>query len=134
MTILLAATPLLADEVIGYEQLLCSSVHATECLDSGECAGGLPWVHNVPQFIRIDLEELMLSTTEASGQNRSTPIKEMERHDEAIILQGNEMGRAFSIVISEVTGRASIAVAADGEAVVVFAACTPIEDLMEETE
>ena len=42
------------------------------------------------------------------------------------MLQGFENGRAFSFLIAEKTGRASIAVARDGLGVSVFGACTPL--------
>ena len=46
--------------------------------------------------------------------------------DGFLVLQGFEHGRAFSFLITEKTGRASIAVARDGLGVSVFGACTPM--------
>ena len=60
------------------------------------------------------------------GQNRSTPIKNLERDNGKIVLQGFEKGRAFSFLITEKTGMASIAIAREGLAVSVFGACTPL--------
>ena len=92
----------------------------------GECAGGPSWILNIPQFIEVDLNERTLSTTAASGELRSTRIKNLEREDGVIVVQGFEQGRAFSFLITEETGMASIAVARDGLGVVVFGACTPM--------
>lgn len=126
-TSLLASAPGLADDVSGSDRLLCSANEATVCILEGDCEVGSPWIWGIPQFIVIDLVERKLSTTEASGENRSTPIKNLERADGTIYLQGVENGRAFSIVVNEATGLISAAVARDGMNVGVFGACTTWE-------
>ena len=124
--LLLAAATLRADDLTGSEHFLCSSVEVTVCTALGECASEPPWNLNVPQFIEVDLENNKLSTTEASGENRSTAIKNLERDGDVIFLQGVENARAFSFVIHEKDGLVSIAVARDGLSVSVFGSCTPM--------
>ena len=123
--VLLACATLSADDLTGADQILCTAVQATGCSHDGECHSGPPWNLNIPQFIEIDLEQRVLKTTEASRQNRSTPIKNIERDNGLIVLQGYEQGRAFSFTINESTGRLTVAVARDDTGVVVFGACTP---------
>lgn len=114
-----------ADDLTGADQLLCAAVQATVCgAAAAECRSGPPWNWNIPQFIEIDLKRKLLSTTEASGEQRQTPIKTTDRGEGRIMLQGMEMGRAFSFVIDEVTGIAAVAVARDGLTVSVFGTCT----------
>ena len=48
-----------------------------------------------------------------------------EAEDGMIVIQGVERGRAFSFLIVEETGMVSIAVAREGEGILVFGACTP---------
>ena len=122
--ILVGAGGAQADDLTGARQLLCTAVQATRCAEEGDCYQDLPWNLNVPQFIQVDLNAKRLSTTKASGENRSTPNEYMKREGGVIVLQGFEGGRAFSFVISEGTGMLSAAVAAEGKAVVVFGACT----------
>jgi len=124
LLLLVVAIPAIADDVTGSNEILCTAVQATQCEADGECKTAAPWHWNIPQFIVIDLDGKMLRTTEASGENRATPIKHLERTEGQILLQGAEAGRAFSFVITEVTGRLSVAVAAEGQAVAVFGACT----------
>ena len=126
LVLALASSPSIADDVTGSGEILCSVAHATRCYDDGECATGPPWKWNIPQFIVIDLGEGQLRTTKASGENRTTPIKNIERDDGQIFLQGVEARRAFSLVIDERTGMASFAVAMDGLAMTAFGACTPM--------
>jgi hypothetical protein len=126
LALLVASTPLLADDLTGSDFFLCTAVQATVCLESGDCESGPPWILNIPQFIQVDLKNKKLSTTRASGENRSTQIKHLERDGGLIILQGAEGGRAFSFFITEETGLTSIAVAASGKSVAAFGACTPM--------
>ena len=123
----LAATlPAVAYTIEGADKILCTASRVNACFDDGECVEVQPWELNIPRFIEIDFKEKKLATTKASGQNRSTPIKYMERAGGLVFLQGVEGGRAFSFVVDEATGLASIAVARDGVSVAAFAACTPI--------
>src|SRR4051794_23565494 len=105
----LAPAPSRADDLTGHPRILCTAVQATVCTPEGGCTMGSPWDYNVPQFIEIDFDQKMLSTTKASGQARSTPFKNLEREEGKVFLQGVERGRAFSFVIDEVSGDASIA-------------------------
>ncbi len=115
-----------ADDVTGAERLLCAAVQATYCLEGGECASDLPWNLNIPEFIEIDLAAKRFATTAASGLNRTTTVEHLSREGGAIVLQGSEMGRAFSFVISEESGLLAAAVATEGRVVAVFGACTPL--------
>ena len=115
----------LADDLTGTDRILCTSVQVTICESGGDCEIGPPWEWNIPQFVEIDLKAKTLGTTKASGENRITPIKSLQRTDGLIVLQGVEAGRAFSFVIQEESGYLSAAVARNEVTVSVFGACTP---------
>jgi hypothetical protein len=123
---LLTVPDLRADDLRGSNRILCTAVQATRCTMDDDCEIGAPWNWNIPQFIEVDLTAKTLATTKASGEQRSTPIKNFERQAGHIFLQGLEGGRAFSFAIDEETGMLSAAVAADGVTVGVFGACTPM--------
>jgi hypothetical protein len=125
LAILVAPSRASADDLTGAQSLLCTAVSATLCTDDGECQTEEPWELNVPQFMEFDLKGKTMSATKASGENRSTPMRTLERENGSIFIQGIEMGRAFSLVITEKTGELSVAVAKDSAAVSVFGACTP---------
>jgi hypothetical protein len=114
------------DDLTGQDHILCTAVQATKCTADGDCTSEPPWNLNIPQFLEVNLKDRKVSTTPASGENRATPIKSLERENGLILLQGTEGGRAFSFVIVENTGMASIAVARDALTVSVFGACTPM--------
>jgi hypothetical protein len=115
-----------ADDLTGQDRLLCAAVEATRCTEGGSCVSEAPWKLNIPGFIEIDLKAKTFATTKASGENRMTPIRTVSREEGLVILQGFEAGRAFSFVIHEQSGMASVAVARDGLTVSVFGECTPI--------
>jgi len=113
------------DDIRGQERILCSVAQASICEDDGGCKSEAPWSLNIPLFIEVNLKDKLFSTTKASGENRSTPIRSSFREDGLLVLQGYEEGRAFSFVISEEDGLSSIAIARDGLTVSAFGACTP---------
>jgi hypothetical protein len=115
-----------AEDLTGADRILCAGVQATYCDTSGACEVGMPWQWNMPEFVEIDFEAKTVSTTRAVERFRQTPIRTLERGNGEIYLQGVENARAFSFVIDEASGVASIAIAADGMTISVFAACTPV--------
>ena len=130
--LVLGAQAASADDLTGSDRFLCVPVQAAVCVEDGECAVDLPWNVNIPQFIEVDLEARRLATTAASGENRTTPIEHLRRDAGNIVFHGFEMGRAFSWVIDEATGRVTAAIATDGISVAIFGACTPLNTDAEE--
>ena len=113
-----------AENVEGVDKMICAAGHAQICLETGECFAATPYELQVPDFILVDTKKRTVSTTKASGLERSTEVTMLEREDGLISLQGVEGGRAFSFVIEELTGRLTAAIARDGLTVTVFGACT----------
>lgn len=126
--VLILAVPLIAqaDDLTGSQRFLCAASHVTRCYGRGECESGPPWQWNMPSFIQVDLAKKTLSTPAASAEQRRSPITQLTRNDGAIVIQASENGRAFSMVIDEESGLATMAVALDGIIVNAFGACTPM--------
>ena len=124
--VIFAVVPAAADDLTGADRILCAPGEVTICATDGECTSGPPWKFNVPDFIEVDLEARLLKTTEASGENRQTPILQIIREDGLIVLQGFEMGRAFSFNIDESSGTMTAAAARNGRFVGAFGVCTPL--------
>ncbi len=126
MLAMFTAMPVAADDLTGVDRFLCAPGEVTVCAIDGECTSGPPWEFNVPDFIEVDLEAGLLKTTEASGENRQTPILRIIREDGLIVLQGLEMGRAFSFNIEEASGTMTAVAARNGLFVGSFGVCTPL--------
>jgi hypothetical protein len=126
LALLLVTMPLAADDLTGTDHLLCVAEEVTVCAMGGQCEIGPPSLFNIPDFIEVDLEAGLLKTTEASRENRQTPILHLTREDGLIVVQGLEMERAFSFNIDEASGVLTVAVARPGLFVGGFGACTPL--------
>jgi hypothetical protein len=122
---LVLAGPAAADDLTGETKILCTVMQANECRPDDGCLTGAPWNYNIPLFVELDLDAKTISTTKASGEKRSTLLKNIQRDGELLILQGYENGRAFSFIVSEPTGVLTVSVAVDDGGMVVFGACTP---------
>jgi hypothetical protein len=114
-----------ADSLEGADRLLCSPVEVIACTGDGACEAEAPAELGVPPFVIVDLKKKLLATTAASSEQRSTPIDSVSRADGMIVLQGQEMGRAFTWLMDETSGRVSLATVRDSMVVNVFGACTP---------
>jgi hypothetical protein len=113
-----------ADQLTGIDKFICAAAQVQICLEADTCYLSSAWELDMPDLVVIDLKKKSVSTTKASGLNRSTPFSSINRIDGRIFLQGVENGRAFSFVVDEATGRVTVAVARDGVAVNVFGAFT----------
>ena len=122
--LLASASVAMADSLVGNDRFLCSAVQAIVCTSDGVCDEGPPWEWQIPQFLIVDLDAKMLATTEASGENRTTPILNQARENGRSIVQGMQNNRAFSFVLHDESGLATIAIATDGLTINVFGACT----------
>ena len=121
----LAATGLAyAENLEGVDRMVCASAQVQICIEYDTCYTAAPMDLDIPEFVVIDTDDKTISTTKASGENRSTTFNSVEKEEGTIYLQGVEGGRAFSFVIDEATGRMTVAVSRDGMSVSVFGACT----------
>ena len=113
-----------ADDVTGVDRMLCAAGQVQICIENDTCYSAAAVELGIPDFVIIDTDEKTVSTTPASGENRSTEFAAYSREAGLIYLQGIEGERVFSFVIDELTGRMTVAVARDGITVNVFGACT----------
>jgi hypothetical protein len=105
----------------GSKPLICSAIEAHDCAMGMTCEKGLAGDINVPQFIRLDFAANTLS-----ARGRTTKMQSHARGDGMLIVQGFENMRAFSITVSEQSGKLVGAIAGDEEGFLIFGACTPL--------
>ena len=116
----------------GSENLLCAPQIAIECGPDGKCEQAMAASVNLPNFFRIDFSKKELSAISESDAKRTSKIRSMEFLDNKLFLQGADDGvenvrdgLAWSMSISQDTGRLVISASGGNEAFVVFGACTP---------
>ena len=119
-----AVSVALADNLTGEDELLCAPGYVTHCSSGGDCETKPSDVFGIPSFLRFDLDDEVMRTSEASEDELATPIQSVTRANGEIYLQGVENGRMFSILIDETTGDGALAIIADGETATAFLACT----------
>ena len=117
----IAAAPALAADFDGSKPLICSSIEAHDCELGITCKRAIAEDLNVPQFIRFDFTAKTLS-----ARGRTSKMQSYVRSDGMLIVQGFENSRAFSVTISEASGKLVGAIAADEEGFMIFGACTPL--------
>ncbi len=121
---ILAGSVSIAENLEGADELLCAAGQAQVCFENGECISSAPWELSIPDFVVIDTNEKTVSTTKASGENRSSPFASVQKIDGIVYLQGIEGQRSFSFVIDEASGHMTVAIVRDGFSVTVFGMCT----------
>ncbi len=115
-----------AEDFDGSKPLLCSVIETFECGPGGECQRGTAESIGIPQFLKISFNDKMISSTPEGGQLRTTKIKNIERADGKLILQGVQNGRAWSMVMIETTGKITLSASDDQAGFIVFGACTTL--------
>jgi hypothetical protein len=118
-----------ADDVSGSDSLLCYGLSAARCEIGEACEAVAPWQLNLPDFVKLDLRGKRIQTTAGSAEQRETPLQAVQRSNGKILIQGVQGERAFSWVISEMSGEGTLSVAGHGQGVTVFTVCTPVDKL-----
>jgi hypothetical protein len=116
----------------GTRNLLCAPQLAIECGPDGKCNQATAASINLPNFFMIDFSSKELTAISESENKRTSTIKYMESLDNKLFLQGVEDGvkgvkdgLAWSMSISQDTGRLVVSASGGNEAFVIFGACTP---------
>jgi len=108
----------------GSVPLLCAPIEVVECDAGGKCYDGTAESVNIPQFIKINFKERILTDAEEGG--RTAPIKHFERDNGRLIMHGGQGGRGWTAVISEETGKMSATISEERVGFILFGACTPL--------
>ena len=101
--------------------LICAPVEAIDCAPGEMCKKGAPADIGVPSFIRIDIAKMVVI-----GPKRTTPIVSIEKSEQQILLQGTELGFAWTIALDQDSGEMSGSFVNREEVFVLFGSCTPL--------
>ncbi len=108
----------------GSVPLLCVPIQVIDCEFGGKCFTGTAEDVNLPQFVKIDFNQKLLSSPDDA--NRTTKVSYTERDNGRLIMHGGQNGRGWTILISEETGKLSATISEEGFGFVVFGACTTL--------
>jgi hypothetical protein len=108
----------------GTQNLICSAIDTVHCVGRETCVQGRAQDVNIPQFFRLDFQEMTIRRQFGEGTERTSKIDSLRNDGGELILQGIEEGLGWSLLIDESSGRLTITASSDDEAFVVFGVCT----------
>lgn len=121
---LIACLPLgaaIAGDFDGSKVLICAPVEAMDCASGKACDKGRPADIGAPAFFRVDVENKSVT-----GPKRTTRVQFMEKGERQLLLQGTELGYAWTIALNSDNGRMAITFVDREGAAVLFGSCTPL--------
>lgn len=105
----------------GSKRLICAPVQAMDCAVADECVKGLPEAVGAPAFMRIDL-----ASKTVSGAQRASTVQFVDKSSDQLLLQGIELGYAWTIAIDQASGRMVVTLVNRDGAFVLSGSCTPL--------
>jgi len=111
----------MAGDFDGSKKLICAPVQAFECSAGEKCEAGIPDDVGAPAFMQIDFAKKVIV-----GPKRTSPIRSMDKDEKQILLQGTELGLAWSMAINADDGKLVSTFSSRDGAFVLFGACTPL--------
>ena len=112
-----------AADLDGSKTLICAPMGAYHCKVVGGCEV-MDREDMENRFLRIDFERKKISGAGLVQNDLNSDIDRLERTEEALILQGEEDGLAWSISIDRKDGDMGITVSGPEDGFVIFGACT----------
>jgi hypothetical protein len=106
----------------GSVPMVCSVSAVTECQPGRRCQARTAENVNLPSLFRVDTKAMKIRNLEAE-KGRESPIRNVDHANGALVLQGSDADRGWTVVVHEETGKMSGTVSADGEGFVVFGQC-----------
>jgi hypothetical protein len=119
--VLLALQSASASDYDGSKKLICATTDAMECAAGEECIKTRVADIGAPKFLNIDFVQKTIA-----GPKRITPIASMEKAQDQIVLQGNELGFGWTIALDQVSGDMIVTLVNRDGAFVLFGSCTPL--------
>ena len=107
----------------GSKPMLCAITSTTECTADGKCERSAPQAgNNLPTFVRVDVKGSFSPTTTERAEDRDQGRDTSS--DGQLMLQGDENGKAWSIVIASESGAFGSSVVEDDGLFAMFGNCT----------
>lgn len=117
---LAAAPSAKGEDFDGSKPLLCAPVEVIDCVPGVPCLADTPEEMGAPAFLRIDFARKTVT-----GPRAEARIAALEKGERQLLLQGVEIGHAFSIALDRESGRMTATLSDASGAFVLFGSCTP---------
>jgi len=110
----------------GSEGIVCAVVDVVGCTADSRCVEDSAVSFGLPELMIRDARKKVIRAAYESGHESVSPIKNMEKSGDHLVLQGVENSRGWSIAIDTKTGRMSASGVGDAVSFLVFGACTAL--------
>lgn len=122
----LGALPLTvpAEDFDGSRELLCAVTELMECTEFDKCEAISPEAASAPEFLKVNVKKKEL--TGVGDQTRVSKIRNTEKVDGTLILQGAENGRGWTMSIAMESGEYTGTSTGQQIAFILFGNCHPL--------
>ena len=110
-----------AETLDAAQPLVCELAEAAECDGVAKCDDVAVADLDLPSVVRVDFAAKQLASQDGA---RTSPIAAVDVQDAVVLLQGNQNGRGWTMVIERATGHLSAAVADADGSFALAGACT----------
>jgi hypothetical protein len=117
----LATIPAFAADFDGSKLLICAPVEAMDCASGQACTNGRPEDIAAPAFLRVGFKNKAIL-----GPKRTTKIVSLEKGDQQLLLQGTELGYAWTLALDRASGKIAATLVDREGVIVLFGSCTPL--------
>jgi hypothetical protein len=118
--LLCSTTAVFGADFDGSRRLICATIDAHACDPGESCLRGLPDDIGAPRFMRVDFSEKTIA-----GPKRTTQIRYINTSGDQVLMQGTELGYAWTIALDKADGFMSMTLVNRDDTFVVFGYCAP---------
>ena len=120
------ATTASAEGLDGSNNMVCAVIKVVGCVEDVGCVLGKAKDFDMPALVVFDAKKKVVRGTHESGHKEVSPVKNMERSKDHLILQGAEEGRGWDIAIDSKTGEMRASMVGNAVSLLMSGACTAL--------
>lgn len=111
----------------GSANLICAANNVVACTKSSVCVQGEASTFDLPVFMYVDFKaKVVKARTEGDAKQVESPIKNFQKSNTQLILQGIENGHGWGISIDQTGGRMTTTVSGEASNFMIFGSCTSL--------
>jgi hypothetical protein len=108
----------------GRTNLVCAVMDVVACTKGPSCLQGSAQTFDLPVFLFIDFKGKIVRAVDEEGDNSVSPIKNSEKTESQMILQGVENHRGWSAAIDRQSGHLELSSSGADLSFILTGACT----------
>ena|SRR6185436_11101845 len=111
----------------GSSNLICAANNVVACTKGSICIQGEASTFDLPVFMYVDFKaKVVKARTEGDAKQVESPIRNFQKSNTQLILQGIENGHGWGISVDQAGGRMTTTVSGESSSFMIFGACTAL--------